>query len=179
MTFFRTGIVARRFFICMLLTAALLLTGCSSGTQAAALGQYSSQMDTFFDELADCRDEYEAIDENADDAGTQLLAVIDKMAACVSDAASVEAPEEYANVRICAENASKYMDQSKQLFHKALDDPSAYDAESFKEAQEYYATANQRIGYMVSFLHGETPEGVTVTYEETPDAASAYTSSTP
>lgn len=163
------------FFCGILLAAAMIFTGCGSGGNQTALEQYRDNMNTFFDNLATCRDAYESIDASADDAPKQLLAVIDEMTGYINDAAAVSAPDEFANVEECAKDAAQYMQRAQTLFHQALDDPENYDPDTFKQAQEFYETANQRVGYMVSFLHGETPEGVTITYEETPDAASAST----
>ena len=172
------GIILKKtiaFFCGILLAAAMIFTGCGSGGNQTALEQYRDSMNTFFDNLATCRDAYESIDASADDAPKQLLAVIDEMTGYINDAAAVSAPDEFANVEECAKDAAQYMQRAQTLFHQALDDPENYDPDTFKQAQEFYETANQRVGYMVSFLHGETPEGVTITYEETPDAASAST----
>lgn len=170
------GIILKKtisFFCGILLAAAMIFTGCGSGGNQTALEQYRDKMNTFFDNLATCRDEYESIDPSSDGAPKQLLAVIDEMTGYISDAASVSAPDEFVNVEECAKDAAQYMQRAQTLFHQALDDSENFDPDTFKQAQEFYETANQRVGYMVSFLHGETPEGVTITYEETPDAASA------
>ena len=158
-------------FLTMLIICSLLLVGCGNNSQEAqALDTYREQVESLFDTLSDYDNVLQAIDPASEDAPSQMLETIDALQAKLKEAAALEAPEEFENAQEMCRQASFYMDAAAEQYHIAFDSEE-FNHTAFENAQDYYLEAGGRIGYMITFLHGEIPEGMDVVYEEDTEAS--------
>ncbi len=135
---------------------ALSLTGCKN-EEADAVTAYGEEMSTFFDAVAASQNTLNAIDPNAEDAQEQLLGQIDTLKDLCQDAAQVNAPEGYNAVQEMASQAAMFMEKASEGYHDAFEGET-FNEEEYNTASENLESANDRITYMVQFLHGEIPE---------------------
>ncbi len=150
-----TGFLAVVLISCM-------LSACGSTEQADELSAYHGSVDSFFDKVAACSDYIDTIDPDSEDAPGQFLAAVDELKAAIDDGAQLDAPEEFENAQEMCRQAAFYMDAAAEQYHLAFES-EAFDSQAFANAQDYMNESFGRLDYMVTFLHGEIPEGMTVT----------------
>ncbi len=156
-------------FLCVPLLL-LTLTGCGKNTE---LENYKANMNQFFENVKIFDDSINAIDPNSETAVSELLALLDSMNTSFAQMASLEVPEGFPGVDQLADEASSYMTEAVSYFHQAYDgeyNPSLEDA-----ARQNYERANVRLQYILSILHGDIPEEIYSTEEETADPSSQDT----
>ncbi len=159
----------------LLLSLVLLLSlsvSCGS-SEDSEIAAYREAMSTFFDSLSDQMSDLDVIEASSPSAREELLAAIDGMKQLCDDAVSIPVPEQFVNAGEMTKETAKYMDLAAEQYHLALDDPSSFDEAAFDYAGQYYNIVGIRLRYLVSFLHGETPEGLDIHYEEASDEAVA------
>lgn len=139
-----------------------LLTGCGKNTE---LENYKANMNQFFENVKIFDASINAIDPNSETAVSELLALLDSMNTSFAQMASLEVPEGFPGVDQLADEASSYMAEAVSYFHQAYDgeyNPSLEDV-----ARQNYERANVRLQYILSILHGDIPEEIYSTEEET------------
>lgn len=160
------------FLFPVLILLLLSLAGCGS-TEADEITVYREAMSSYFDRLSEKMSDLDVIESSSPSAREELLAVIDDLKQIMDDAVLIPVPDEFVNAGEMTKEAAKYMDLSAEQYHLALDDPASFDEAAFDYAGQYYNIVGIRLQYLVSFLHGETPEGLDIHYENTSDEAVA------
>lgn len=140
----------------------LLLTGCG---EDKLLDEYQTNMETFFEHVAEVNDNMNDIDISKQDYVAQLLGYLDDLDTEITWMADLEVPEQFSAVESLADEAAENMTQAVSLFHMAYEGEE-YDENMQQAAKEYYDRANIRIQYILTILHGGIPEGDGVTYTE-------------
>lgn len=147
---------------CLLFLCSFLFTGCGEDEE---LTGYQTDMETFFEHIAEYNDNMNAIDVTEEDYLSQMLTYLDALDAEVAWMASLEVPEQFSAVESLADEASENMSMAVSYYHMAYEGET-YDAATEEAAREYYERANARIQYIITIFHGEIPEGEGVTYTE-------------
>ncbi len=154
--------------ICM-----LLFSGCGAADKTVQMEEYRVKVSGFYDRLEEYNNTFTAIDPSSETASQEVLQVIDEMTRDLNDAAQLEAPDEFVNAQDMLKEASKRMNDAQKDFHEAFE--GEYQQQAFERAYSEYSSANEYIGYAVTFFHGEIPEGFVLTgtdeAEETDETA--------
>lgn len=154
----------KRLTICICLICILSLWGC--GNSNLKLTSYETQLGTVVDSMEAIDARMNAIDPDSSTADSDMLSCIQELDALFEKLAEIEAPSsDYQYVSDLAAEAREYMAQATALYNDLLSAGSEYDADAAGQAYEYYSRACRRVSIIVSMLHGNTPSGVTVTYE--------------
>ncbi len=150
------------------ITAAVLisfmLTACGSPEQAGELSAYRDNMTAMFDRVASCSGSISSIDPESEEAPAQLLEAVDELKTVLDEGAEIPAPGEFENAQEMCRQAAFYMDAAAEQYHLAFES-EAFDSQAFANAQDYMSESYGRLDYMVTFLHGEIPEGMEVKEE--------------
>ncbi len=142
-------------FVAFLLASSLLSTGCGENEAAAELEIYKSNLTTFLENISYLDSELNAIDPSSETSREELLGYLDQLNEQFAALAALDVPEQFANVKELAAGASENMTHAVEYYKEA------YTEEAFNEnyavaANEYYSRANERLVYILQFLHGET-----------------------
>ena len=138
------------------LTCGLLLTGCGDN---AELANYKANMTQFFENVTIFDQQINSLDPNSDNAGSDLLAILDTMDKSFAQMAELPVPQDFPGVEELSDEASEYMTQAVALYHQAFEaDP--FDAATADIAKQNYDRANLRVQYILSILHGNIPEEI-------------------
>lgn len=149
-------------FVCLCVLCFVCFTGCGKDE---ALDAYKTDMETFFNNIAEINDNMNSIDVTQDGYVTEILGYLDSLDEEVAWMAELEVPEEFSAVDSLADEASENMTQAVSYYHMAYEGEE-YDANMEAAAHEYYDRANTIIQYIITILHGEIPEGEGVTYTQ-------------
>lgn len=141
-----------------LLTCSILLTGCGEDQE---LTQFKKNMDSFCTQISDIDTSINGIDAESDNAVEELLSDLDQLKIAFNDFAKFDFPEEFDYLEPIAQEASDYMDTAVASYHDAYSNDS-YNEYTAEYAHGNYSRAYKRIQIIISFLHGETPEGVDI-----------------
>ena len=135
----------------------LLISGCGQSSDEILLDEYKSGMETFFEKVDDANEAINSIEAGSEDASTELLEALDELNDACSDMADLEVPEDFAALGDLPEDASDYMKQAVEAYHRAYDGvyDGNFDESALQDADEYYENANQCIRKILSILHGE------------------------
>lgn len=145
----------------IVLIITLLLSGCSSGKE---LQQFHDEFDRFCNDVADIDNSINSLDASSESAPDQLLKLLDELELKFQELANMKIPSDFSYMDNLAKEASENMSMAVENFHKAYESET-YDYESAALAEQYMSRAHKRIQYMISFLHGETPDDTGITVE--------------
>ncbi len=139
----------------ILLTSSVFASGCGENEAAAELEIYKSNLTTFFENISYLDSQLNALDPNSETSREELLGYLDQLNEQFAALAALDVPEQFANVKELAVGASENMNHAVEYYKEA------YTEEAFNEnyavaANEYYSRANERLVYIIQFLHGET-----------------------
>lgn len=154
--------------LCIICLSVFFLIGCGKDE---ALDEYYTNMETFFNDIAEINDNMESIAESIDSSADrdsymeEWFGYLDALDEEVAWMAELEVPEEFSSIESLADQASENMSQAVYYYHLAYEGEE-YDADMESAAYEYYDRANTIIQYIITILHGEIPEGEGVTYTE-------------
>lgn len=136
--------------------ATTLLTACGQNTQ---LTQFHKDMDDFCTTVSELNQSINNIDASADNAVDELLGYLDELDTAFQTFAKLDFPEEFNYLESTAAEASQYMTEAVQSYHDAYSNGS-YNEYTAEYAQGNYTRAYKRLQIILSFLHGETPDGI-------------------
>lgn len=154
----------RKNILCLCLICMLCLWGC--GSSDLKLTSYESQISTVIDSMEAIDTRMNAIDPDSITADSDMLSCIQELDALFEKLAEIEAPSsDYQYVNDLAAEAREYMSQATALYQELLSAGSEYDPDAALLAYEYYSRACRRVSIIVAMLHGNTPDGVTISYE--------------
>ena len=147
--------------LCAICLFTFLLIGCGKDE---TLDEYYTNMETFFNDIAEIHDNMESIDVSTDNYMEEWLGYLDSLDEEVAWMAELEVPEEFSSVDSLADQASENMTQAVSYYHLAYEGEE-YNADMESAAGEYYKRANTIIQHIIDILHGEIPEedGITNT----------------
>lgn len=141
-----------------LFTCSLLLTGCGEDQE---LTKFKKNMDQFCTQISFIDTSINEIDAESDNAVNELLSNLDELKKVFNEFAKFEFPEEFDYLEPIAQEASDYMDTAVASYHDAYSNDS-YNEYTAEFAHGNYSRAYKRVQIIISFLHGETPEGVDI-----------------
>ena len=145
------------------LLTAMALTACGKDPQ---LTQFREEIDAFCTEISDIDTAINNVDAESDNAADELLGYLDQLDQDFQDFAALDFPTKFDYLETMADEASEYMTTAVQSYHDAFSN-GGYNQLTADYAKENYARAYKRIQIIITFLHGEQPEDVNLTTEET------------
>ena len=125
----------------LLITAVLataMLTACGQSNQ---LTQFHKDMDDF------------------------CAKVSDELDTAFQNFAKLDFPDEFNYLESTAAEAGQYMTEAVQSYHEAYSNGS-YNEYTADYAQGNYSRAYKRLQIILSFLHGETPDGIDMSSDD-------------
>lgn len=146
---------------CLFFTAALtalLLTGCGQSTE---LTQFHKDMDAFCASVSEIDQAINSIDASSENAVAELLGYFDELDTVFESFSKLDFPEEFDYLEATAAEAAQYMTEAVESYHDAFSNGS-YNEYTAEYAQGNYSRAYKRLQIILSFLHGETPEGIDI-----------------
>ncbi len=138
-----------------------LLTGCG---QDAELTAFKREMDDFCTRISEIDTSINNIDAASENATTKLLEYLGELDIEFQEFAELEFPEDFDYLEDLADESSQYMTQAVASYHDAYE--NGYDEAMGAYAKENYSRAYKRIQIIIAFLHGEKPEDVNLSTEE-------------
>lgn len=151
--------------IYLLITAiltAVVLTACGEDPE---LVQFRQSIDDLFTKISDIDSAMNSIDSTSADAVSDLLHHLDDLDLVFQSFAKLDFPEEFDYLEETAQEASEYMTTAVESYHEAYSNGS-YNEYTAEYAYGNYSRACRRLQVIISFLHGESPEDVTVVSDE-------------
>ncbi len=146
--------------VCRLITiflAAALLTAC--GSEDPELVKFRGDVNDFCTKIAETDQAMNGIDAEADTAVQEFLDYLKELDMIFQAFSQLDFPEEFDYLESTADEASSYMTTAAESYREAYSNGS-YNEYTAEYAHENYVRAYRRIQIIISFLHGETPEGV-------------------
>ncbi len=151
--------------IYLLITAiltAVVLTACGEDPE---LVQFRQSIDDLFTKISDIDSAMNSIDSTSADAVSDLLHHLDDLDLVFQSFAKLDFPEEFDYLEETAQEASQYMTTAVESYHEAYSNGS-YNEYTAEYAYGNYSRACRRLQVIISFLHGESPDDVTVVSDE-------------
>ena len=138
----------------------LLFTGCASNTEAVLA--FQNELNSVIMKIEEIHNELESLDASKENASEKALEALSGLKDAFDELATIEVKDEaYAFISDLAVEGSQYMEQAYKLFEEAFTS-KRYDDETATLAYQYLERASKRINVIITMLHGEVPEGVTV-----------------
>lgn len=147
-----------RILIAAILSAGLL-TACGEDPE---LAQFRKSVDDFCTKISEIDTSINSIDAQSEDATTELLSFLDELDMVFQSFARLDFPEEFDYLEELADKSSEYMTQAVSGYHDAYSNGS-YNEYMADYAREKYAYSYKCIQIIISFLHGEEPNGADLT----------------
>lgn len=144
----------------VLLLLALLLTGCGK-QQDIELTRFSNEINDFCDNIKEIDASINEISNiTTDEAGLEaatedLLYNLDLLKDEFAKFSNLDFPEEYDYLEEIADEASDYMTEAVNAYHKTYGND--YTASMEEYAQENYARAYKRVRIIIDVLNGKEP----------------------
>lgn len=147
------------YFFCVMFC--VLLSGCGDSKE---LKEYKTQVNQFCDTIAAIDTSINNIDASAEDSVDILLGYLDELDVSFQEFSALKIPDEFDYLEELAVQSGEYMTEAVALYHEAFSNDS-YNEYTASYAVENYNRAFKRVKYIITFLHGETPEDEAVTVE--------------
>lgn len=147
--------------LCAFITAILtvvILTACGEDPD---LVRFRQNIDDLFNKISEIDSDMNSIDATSADAVSELLHHLDDLELVFQSFAKLDFPEEFDYLEETAQEASEYMTTAVESYHEAYSNGS-YNEYTAEYAYGNYSRACRRIQVIISFLHGESPDDVTV-----------------
>lgn len=132
----------------------ILICGCGEDQE---LTKFKREMDDLCSEVAEIDAGINAIDSQSETAKEELLDYLDQLDDSFKKLANISVPDEFSYITDLANDASAYMTEAVSLYHDAFSNNS-YNEYTAQYAEAYYERAYVRLSYIITFLHGETPD---------------------
>jgi len=154
--------------IVLLLTAALLLTGCAK--QDTQMIKFEKDMNSFCDKIVKIDKDINDIDivytndSELEKAKKELLECLDRLDVEFQKFADIDFPEDFDYLEDMADEAGEYMTEAVETYHTIYGTEDGYSVNMEDYANENYARAYKRVKVITALLRGETPdeEGLTI-----------------
>ena len=139
----------------------VMLTACGEDPE---LRRFQNSMDEFCTKVSEIDNSINSIDADSDTATEELLSYLDDLDLAFQSFAELDFPDEYNYLEEIADESSSYMTQAVATYHDAYSNNS-YNEYTAAYAKQYYSRAYKRLQIIITFLHGEQPEDVDLTFE--------------
>ncbi len=136
------------------------LAGCSGNSD---LKKFKKEIDTFCVNISELDTSINSIDTETGTSSQELLDRLDDLDEEFKVLADIDFPEEFDYLEHLSDEASTYMSEAVSSYHEAFSNGS-FNEYTAEYAHENYARAYKRVQIIISFLHGEQPEDVKITY---------------
>lgn len=146
----------------ILLAFSLVFSLTACGDEENEIDIFGKEIDKFCNKISDINNSINKIDAESDDAVEELLGYLDNLDEDFKSFSELDFPEEFDYLESLADEASSYMTEAVSSYHDAYSD-GGYSSSVADYAKENYSRAYKRIQIIVTFLHGEQPEDVTIT----------------
>ncbi len=143
----------------IIMLSPLFFTACSNDPQVI---QFKNDMDTFCSEISSIDLAMNNIDATSENARTELLRHLGNLDNQFKEFSGLDFPKEFDYLEPLADEASNYMTEAVAYYHKTYADEGIYNEIYEEYATENYSRAWKRIQILISFLHGDEPEDVTL-----------------
>lgn len=141
--------------------ATAMLTACGEDRE---LVQFRKSIDDFCDKISRIDSDMNNIDAESDSAVSEFLGYLDDLDLIFQSFAKMDFPAEFDYLEQTADEASQYMTTAVENYHEAYSNGS-YNEYIAEYAYGNYSRACKRVQIILSFLRGETPEGVDIVTE--------------
>ena len=149
----------RKLMVCLGLCLTCFLCSCEKKEDTSA---FRDSMNTFCDQIVAIDLNMNNINAKSDTAKDELLKNLDQLKEEFSSFSQLDFPSDCDYLEALRDEARDYMNEAVDYYHKAFEDASGYRNDYADYAKQNYDRAWKRIQIIISFLHGETPEGVDV-----------------
>ena len=139
----------------------ILLTACGEDPE---LTQFRNSIDEFCTKVSEIDTSINNIDDQSENAISELLSYLDELDLTFQSFASLDFPEEFDYLEDLADESSQYMTEAVTSYHAAYSNNS-YDQATAEYAKSNYSRAYKRIQIIITFLHGEKPSDADLTIE--------------
>ena len=146
-----------------LCAASLYLCSCASNPgNSAEIKEFRSKVDSLCDGIISVNNKMNSIDTSAENYVNELTTDLEELNVLFKDFSEIDFPADYDYLENLADEATEYMDVAASSYKKAFE--SNLSEEDFTKLYDYagenYSRAYKRINVILTFLRGETPEGV-------------------
>ncbi len=154
------GLHMKRFTV--LLLSALLLTGCAK--QETKDIQFENDMNDICDAIVEIDASINEISNETGDAEglasakAELLDCLEELNDEFRKFGNMDFPEEFDYLEEMADEASDYMTEAVNSYHKIYDTEDGYNVSMEEYANENYSRAYKRVRVILALLRGETPD---------------------
>ncbi len=143
----------------------LFFSACGSNPE---LTRFRQEIDDFCTAISEIDTSINNVDAQSEYATTELLKYLDNLESTFHNFSELDFPEEFDYLEPLADEAAEYMATAVKSYHDTYSQ-EFYDENTAEYARENYARAYKRIQIIITFLHGEEPEDVSLsTSEEEP-----------
>lgn len=143
-----------------LMTAVFLTTMLSACGQDAAITQFKNEIDDFCTKISEIDTSINNINAEEESSITLLLKYLDDLDTEFQEFAELDFPKEFDYLESVADEAGSYMTEAVKSYKDVYAD--GYNETLSEYAKENYSRAYKRIQIIITCLHGDEPEDVTV-----------------
>lgn len=140
--------------ITLIFTLSILFSGCGDSNE---LKQFHKEFDDFCNSISTINDSINNLDASSENAPQELLKLLDELDLKFKELANMNIPSDFTYMESLAKEASENMSLAVENFHKTYES-GTYNYEAASQAEQYLNRAHKRVKYMISFMHGETPD---------------------
>ncbi len=145
----------------LLLVLCCTTSACSSKNTEEII-VFQNKLNTVVRQIENLDTELNSLDVNADDATETALSALADLNIAFENLAAIQVTDEkHMYITDLADEGAEYMTHAYELFQKAYGQDT-FDEGNAKLAYQYLERATKRVRVIVTMLHGEIPEGVTI-----------------
>ena len=138
----------------------LIFTACGKDTEKIVA--FQNKLFSCVSKIESLHNELNNLDANASDAASVALDKLSELDEAFKVLAEIEfADEEFSYLAALADEGAEYMSQAYELFDETYNQDT-FDKQNADLAYKYLERATTRVRVIVSMLHGEVPDEVTV-----------------
>ena len=149
------------FALCLILTNLLIFTACGNDAETE---HFKADLQDICNKLEQLDTAMNSLSPDAENVEASLLSYLNDLSIEFERLAELNPPEKYSYISSLADEANTYMTEANTLYFDLLG-YEGYTKEKADIAYHAYSKACKRVQVIISLLHGETPEGTTITYE--------------
>lgn len=139
----------------------IILTACG---QDPTITKFKNEIDVFCTKISEIDTSINNIDVESDNATTLLLKYLSDLDMEFQTFAELDFPEEFDYLESLADESSSYMTEAVRCYKEVYS--GDYNEPLADYAKENYSRAYKRIQIIITFLHGEKPENVSLETEQ-------------
>lgn len=145
-----------------LLSILTILSFSACGKNTDQIVAFQNKLYSTISEIESLHNELNTLDVTASGAVSTAIDKLSDLDNAFKDLAAIDiVDEEFAYLADLADEGSEYMSQAYKLFHETYTS-NKLDEQNADLAYKYLERATTRVRVIVSLLHGEIPDGVTV-----------------